>query len=244
LVVAGAVAAMALLSNGAHWSPRMLVAQSAANTACGEADTSAGKVNFACDPSTQRILWVLASVTSENNSDFNGQRWQGLVRDHDPAAGKLRVGLVPMVPAEGAQMYPLFVKSLEAKSPSTANGYNPQDPVSSILVAAQAINNMIAGGYGIDPKTGAPGNIRGFEYYGSACQAYTGSDEQTTQFGLRVCKQPIIPEGYLPLVRDIVTQFVGKNRPDLVQDALTLFEHPDPGNQETQLVLRQLHLDS
>jgi hypothetical protein len=242
LIAVAVVAAVAVLSNGAHWSPRILAAQAAVDKACSEADTSAGDVNFACGGDTKRILWVLATVTSHDDPNYNGLKWRGLVNKHDPAAAKVRVGLIPMLDSVGSQLYPLYVKSLQAKAPSAATGYRVTDPTSSVLAAAQAINNMIVGGYGWDPVTGSPGNIKGFESYPAACQAYTGSDQQTTKFGLTVCKQPIVQEGFLALVRDIVTQWVGKDHPDLVQAALTLFQHPDPGDEETQAVLGALHL--
>jgi hypothetical protein len=237
MVVIAVIAAI-VMSSGPSWPPVVLHVQNEVKVACGQANTSANGVTFACDSQTQQILWVMSLVTSAGNANYNGNRWSALVSVNSPKAAKIRVGLEPIYTVEGAQLYQLLLKSMQMPEP-----YNPLNPSQSILVAAQAINNMIAGGYGVDPRTGGPKVFPGFMQYRKACLAYTGSAAQIWRDGLPECKKPIEQSGYPALVRDIATQWIPGGKAALVKDVLILFEHAsDPGNPQVRSVLKQLQL--
>jgi hypothetical protein len=227
-IVAGAVGiaiialVIALPGGGASWPGSVAQVQAEITTACQNPNVAAepSQLNFACDKSTQQVLWVFALLTSGNNPGFV-----------DSTTG--RKGLEPIQPAQGGDI----AWSLNLHQP-----YSPANPIDSLQVAARAINNIISGAT-LTSSSGTPDVEPGLESTAANCQRYTGSALLVTRSGYPArCAQPVTtPSGQAALVSDVFQQWMGGTPSQMASQAGVLFENADnPGNQQVQAILASL----
>jgi hypothetical protein len=227
-IVAGAVGiaiialVIALPGGGASWPGSVAQVQAEITTACQNPNVAAepSQLNFACDKSTQQVLWVFALLTSGNNPGFV-----------DSTTG--RKGLEPIQPAQGGDI----AWSLNLHQP-----YSPANPIDSLQVAARAINNIISGAT-LTSSSGTPDVEPGLESTAANCQRYTGSALLVTKSGFPArCAQPVsTASGQAALVSDVFQQWMGGTPSQMAAQAGVLFENADnPGNQQVQAILASL----
>src|SRR5579875_1485635 len=226
LIGAAAVAAVLAIvitvivsSGGASWPASVTTVRAEIAKACQNPDVRSepGQVNFACAQSTNQVLWVLALLTSNDNSHFR-----------DPTTG--RKGLEPITPAQGGEVA------------WSLNLHSPDSPVDSLAVAARAINNIVGGA----TVTGSSGKLviqPGLESDPANCLRYTGSAQLTKHTGYpSLCAKPVSSvTGQAALVADIYQKWIVGASPQAAQDAALLFQNADnPGDPAVQNVLKQL----
>ncbi len=224
LVVAavGGVLLFVMLRPGASWPPSVALVRTEITTACQNPNVASepNLVNFACDSSTNQVLWVFSLMTSGNNAGFT-----------DAKSG--RQGLEPISPAQGGAV---------AWSLNLHHPYNPANPVDSLQVAARAINNII-GGASLTGSDGKPSVQPGLESDPANCLKYTGSAAVITRAGYPdVCASPVSsPAGQAALVADVYQKwFVGASA-TVAQEASVLYQHAtDPGNPQVRAILKSL----
>jgi hypothetical protein len=224
LVVAavGGLLLFVVFRPGASWPSSVALVKTEITTACKNPNVSSepNLVNFACDPSTNQILWVFSLMTSADNANFT-----------DAKSG--RQGLEPIAPAQGGAV---------AWSLNLHHPYNPANPVDSLQVAARAINNII-GGASLTGTDGKPSVQPGLESDPANCLKYTGSAAVITRAGYPdLCASPVSsPAGQAALVADVYQKwFVGASE-TVAQEASVLYQHAsDPGNAQVQAILKNL----
>jgi hypothetical protein len=213
---------IALPGGGASWPGSVAQVQAEITTACQNPNVAAepSQLNFACDKSTQQVLWVFALLTSGNNPGFV-----------DSTTG--RKGLEPIQPAQGGDI----AWSLNLHQP-----YSPANPIDSLQVAARAINNIISGAT-LTSSSGTPDVEPGLESTAANCQRYTGSALLVTKSGFPArCAQPVsTASGQAALVSDVFQQWMGGTPSQMAAQAGVLFKNADnPGNQQVQAILASL----
>jgi hypothetical protein len=213
------IAALTLFNGGPSWPASVAGVKSEILTACENPNvvSEPGQVNFACDASTQQVLWVLSLLTSNDDAQFN-------------SASTGRVGLEPITPAQGGSV----AWSLNMHQP-----YNPYNAIDSLEVAARAINNIVGGATvtGSDGKTVVE---PGLESSPSNCARYTGSAAVVSRVGYpSICALAVSSTpGQAALVSDIYRQWVVGSSAVAAQDAGVLFENAtNPGNAQVQAIL-------
>jgi hypothetical protein len=216
------LAALVLSRGGPSWPASVMTVQKQIPRACQNPDVKAEptQLNFACGEHTRQILWVLALLTSGNNSSF--------------ASGKTgRVGLEPITPAQGGAV---------AWTLNLHHPYDPTNPIDSLQVAARAINNII-GGATLTKANGQPDVQPGLESDPGNCQRYTGSAALTSREGYpRLCAKAITTSaGQAALVSDVYRKWVVGASPAEAQDAAVLFQNAkNPGDPRVQAILKRL----
>ncbi len=218
-IIAGLVA---LGGGGANWPASVTTVRAQIKQACQNADTAAepSGLNFACDTSTQSVLWVFSLLTSGNNPGFV-----------DQSTG--RKGLEPITPAQGGNI---------AWSLNLHHPYNPASPGDSLQVAARAINNIISGAT-LTSSSGAQQVEPGLESKAANCERYTGSARLVTRAGYPAhCAEPVTSEaGQAALVTDVFQQWMGGTPSTIAGEAGVLFENADnPGDPKVQAILASL----
>jgi hypothetical protein len=221
-LTAGAVAVMVTAGNPAPgWPASVATVQAQIKAACANPDVAAepGGLNFACGKDTQQVLWVFALLTSGDNPRFT-----------DPGTG--RAGLEPITAAQGGSI----AWSLNLRHP-----YNPADPVDSLMVAARAVNSIIAGAT-VTSADGAQDVQPGLESTAAGCQRYTGSPALVTRAGYpSACAAPLTATGTASLVSDVFAQWMSGGPAKLASDAGVLFENAgNPGSPQVQAILASL----
>jgi len=224
LVVAavGGMLLFVMLRPGASWPPSVALVKTEITTACKNPNVSSepNLINFACDSSTNQILWIFSLMTSGNNANFK-----------DAKSG--RQGLEPIAPAQGGAV---------AWSLNLHHPYNPANPVDSLQVAARAINNII-GGASLTGSDGKPTVQPGLESDPANCLKYTGSAAVITRAGYPdVCASPVSsPAGQAALVADVYQKWFVGAPATVAQEASVLYQHAnDPGNAQVQAILKSL----
>jgi len=221
-VVLATVLAMIVFRQTASWPASVAVVQKEIATACQNPNVASepNQVNFACDKSTQQVLWVFALMTSGDNPDFS-----------DPKSG--RKGLEPITAAQGGEV----AWSLDLHHP-----YDPFNSIDSLEVAARAINNII-GGASLTAINGDPVVQAGLLSNPANCARYTGSSAVIARAGFpNICAEPVASAaGQAALVADVYGQWlVGAPSLD-AQEASILFQDAnDPGNPQVQAILKTL----
>jgi hypothetical protein len=213
------IAALTLFSGGPSWPASVTTVKAEVLTACQNPDvvSEPSQVNFACAKSTQQVLWVLALLTSDDDSQYN-------------SSSTGREGLEPIAPAQGGSV----AWSLNLHQP-----YNPYNAIDSLEVAARAINNIVGGA----TVTGSDGKTQvepGLESNPSNCARYTGSAAVVSHAGYpSTCALPIsTTAGQAALVADVYRQWVVGSSAVAAQDASVLFENAtNPGNAQVQAIL-------
>jgi hypothetical protein len=222
-LVAGVVAALVAVGGGggASWPASVATVQAEIKEACANPDVAAepSGLNFACDKSTQQVLWVFSLLTSGNNPGFV-----------DQSTG--RKGLEPIQPAQGGDI---------AWSLNLHHPYNPDSPVDSLQVAARAINNIISGATLTSANGGALVEA-GLESKAANCERYTGSSKLVSRAGYpATCASPLSGSGEAALVSDVFQQWMGGTPAQIASEAGVLFENADnPGNPQVQAILSSL----
>jgi len=226
IAVLAAVITMAVVRlsrPGPSWPASVATVQRQIAAACQNPDVRSepSQVNFACDRTTRRILWVFSLMTSGNNPDFASIKTG-------------RQGLEPIKPSQGGQV---------AWSLNMHHPYDPANPVDSLQVAARAINNII-GGATLTAANGKPVVQPGLESVPANCARYTGSGAVTSRDGFpALCSRPITSlagQGYL--VADVFEKWMVGAPPSAAQDAAVLFQNPDnPGDPRVRAILRSLN---
>jgi hypothetical protein len=217
-----AIASVLLFRTNPSWPPSVATVQSEITTACQNPNVASepGQVNFACDKTTNQVLWVFALMASGDNPQFT-----------DAKSGRL--GLEPITPTQGGEV----AWSLDLHHP-----YNPYDPVDSLAVAARAINNII-GGATLTSANGKPAVQPGLESTPANCARYTGSSAVVAHAGFpSLCAQPVsTTTGQAALVGDAYKQWVVGATPAAAYDVSVLFANAnDPGNAQVQAILKTL----
>jgi hypothetical protein len=222
LAVTIAIVAVLVLRQSPSWPASVATVQSEITAACQNLDAASepDQVNFACDKSTNQILWVFALMTSGDNPAFT-----------DAKSG--RQGLEPIAPTQGGEV---------AWSLNLHHPYNPLNPIDSLQVAARAINNII-GGATVTGNNGKPSVQAGLESNSANCVRYTGSAALISRAGYPdICAQPVtIGSGQAALVSDVYQEWLVGSPPAQAQEASVLFENANnPGNPMVQAILRTL----
>jgi hypothetical protein len=222
LLAAVTVIVMVAFRKGASWPPSVATVQSEINTACQNPNVASepGQVNFACDKSTSQILWIFALMTSDDRPSYS-----------DAKTG--RQGLEPITPTQGGEV----AWSLDLHHP-----YNPDNPVDSLVVAARAINNIIAGATLTNAK-GTPAVQPGLESNPSNCARYTGSSAVISRAGFpNLCAAPVTSlSGQAALVADVYQEWVVGATAVAANNVGVLFENSNnPGNSQVQAILKTL----
>jgi hypothetical protein len=221
-LAAGVVAVMVTAGNPAPgWPASVDVVQGQIKAACANPDVAAepGGLNFACGRDTQQVLWVFSLLTSGDNPRFT-----------DPGTG--REGLEPISAAQGGDI----AWSLNLRHP-----YNPADPVDSLMVAARAVNSIIAGAT-VTSASGGQDVEPGLESTAAGCRRYTGSPALVTRAGYpAACAAPLTATGTASLVSDVFGQWMTGGPAQLASDAGVLFENAgNPGSPQVQAILASL----
>ncbi|HEV2451105.1 MAG TPA: hypothetical protein VGS62_04175 [Streptosporangiaceae bacterium] len=224
VVLTAIVIALGIMLSGgeASWPASVGVVKSEVTRACLNPDVRSepAQVNFACDKSTQQILWVFALLTSGNRPDYANGRTG-------------REGLEPISPTQGGEV---------AWSLNLHHPYNPTNPIDSLQVAARAINNII-GGATLTGANGTPAVQPGLESSRANCVRYTGSPALLSHPGFpSLCAKPIISgAGQAALVADVYQKWMVGAPPQAAQDAAVLFQNANsPGDAQVQAILKRL----
>jgi hypothetical protein len=222
LVALVTVLVMVFFRKGASWPPSVATVQSEITTACQNPNVASepGQVNFACDKTTNQVLWVFALMTSTDNPNYS-----------DAKTG--RQGLEPITPTQGGEV----AWSLDLHHP-----YNPYNAVDSLEVAARAINNII-GGATLTNAKGSPAVQPGLESNPANCARYTGSSAVISRAGFPdQCAQPVTSvAGQAALVADVYRDWVVGATAVAASNVSVLFENANnPGNAQVQAILQTL----
>ena len=209
-------------SSGPGWPPSVATVKTDVTTACLNLNVASepSQVNFACNPSTDQVLWVFSLLTSNNNPSF--------VDSQDG-----RVGLEPISASEGGQI---------ASWLNLHHPYNPFNPIDSLQVAARAINSII-GGATTTNANGTSAVVPGLEGNPANCLRYTGSAALTSRSGYpALCARPVSTvAGQTALVGDVFQKLEAGATPAQGLSAAVLFEYSnDPGNSQVQAILQKL----
>jgi hypothetical protein len=206
----------------ASWPSSVAVVENEINTACQNPNvvSEPNQVNFACDKTTNQILWVFSLISSGDNANFA-----------DAKSGRL--GLEPIAPAQGGEV---------AWSLNLHHPYNPDSAIDSLEVAARAINNIIGGA----SLVGSNGKLTvqpGLESSPANCAKYTGSAAVVSRAGYpAICATPVTSSsGEAALVGDVYQEWFVGAPAMFAEDASVLFQNAnDPGNAQVQVILKSL----